>query len=113
MVIFFLCMLPGSEVPTSGQLHLDKFVHTILFGLFTFCLMIGFTKQHQFSFLSSHVVIVSFFFTALYGLFIELFQEFVLNDRAFELLDIAADIIGVLIGYLCFLTVMGKKLKKV
>jgi VanZ family protein len=109
VVIFLLCLLPGSEVPKSGQEHLDKFVHAILFGLFSFCTMIGFTKQYQFSVSSSRVVLITVFFSILYGVFIELFQGFILTDRSFEWLDLFADATGVLIGYLAFKIVVGKE----
>lgn len=108
-VIFLLCLMPGSEVPKSGQEHLDKFVHAILFGLFSFCTMIGFTKQYQFSVSTSNVVLITVVFSILYGLSIELFQEYVLTDRSFEWLDLLADATGIMIGYVAFKMVVGKE----
>ena len=109
VVIFVLCLLPGSEVPKSGQEHLDKFVHAILFGLFSFCTMVGLTKQFQFSMSSSNVVLITVVFSILYGVSIELFQGYLLSDRSFEWLDVFADVSGVMIGYLAFRLVVGKK----
>ena len=108
VVIFLLCLLPGSEVPKSGQEHLDKFVHAVLFGLFSFCAMIGFKKQHQFPFLSSNVIVIIVSFSILYGVAIELFQDLVLSDRSFEWLDIVADAVGVFTGYFAFRTLVRK-----
>ena len=109
VVIFLLCLLPGSEVPKSGQEHLDKFLHAVLFGLFSFCAMIGFKKQHQFPVLSSNVIVIIVSFSILYGISIELFQGYVLSDRAFEWLDIVADTVGVFIGYFAFWILVRKK----
>lgn len=113
VVIFLLCLLPGSEVPKSGLQHLDKFVHLVLFSLFAFCTMVGFTKQHEYPALSTNVIKFTISISILYGVFIEIFQGYVLNDRAFEWLDIVADTAGVFIGYLAFWVVVGKRLKRV
>ncbi|MFT6716915.1 MAG: VanZ family protein [Saprospiraceae bacterium] len=109
VVIFLLCLLPGSEVPKLGQEHLDKFLHFMLFGLFSFCTMVGVTKQYQFPVLSSNVVKFTIVFSIIYGVTIEVFQGLLLEGRGFEWLDIAADTAGVFIGYFFFLVMMGKK----
>ncbi len=112
VVIFLLCLLPGKEVPESGMLHLDKFVHVVLFGLLSFCGMVGFAKQHQFKFLSKNVVLIATVFSISYGLLIELFQKYFLADRAFELLDLAADTLGVLLAYMFFFAVRRTNYKR-
>lgn len=111
LIIFMLCLLPGSEVPKSGLQSLDKVVHVVLFCLFTFCAMIGFTKQHQFPVLSEHVVPIVVTLSVLYGVSIEVFQGRFLTDRAFEWYDIFADSFGVFIGFLAYKFVMGGFMK--
>lgn len=113
IVIFVLCGLPEIEVPQSELEHLDKGVHAVLFALFSFCMGVGFTKQHQYSFLSLNVYSITIIFSVLYGVLIELFQGFVLLDRAFEWLDIAADIFGVFVGVLSFRAIMSSGTKRI
>jgi len=113
IVILILCGLPEMEVPKSELEHLDKGVHAVLFALFSFCMAVGFTKQHQSSFISLNVYSITIICSSLYGIFIELFQGFVLVDRAFEWLDIAADIFGVFIGVFSFYSIVGKGVKRI
>jgi membrane associated rhomboid family serine protease len=113
IVIFVLCGLPEIEVPESGLEYLDKGVHAVLFALFSFCMIVGFTKQHQYSFLSHNVYSITIIFAIVYGALIELFQGFVLVDRAFEWLDIAADIFGVFVGVFSFWIIMNNGTRRV
>lgn len=98
-VIFSLCLLPGNEVPSSNQIHLDKFVHFVLFALLSFCALIGFKKQYQVDLLSQYPGVMTIAMGASYGVIIELFQGLYLPDRAFEVMDILADWSGTIVGY--------------
>ena len=109
VAIVLICMLPGNEVPELEDQVVDKYVHAVLFGLLSYCMIIGFVKQFQYARLARHAVGISVVFSILFGILIELFQYGFLEGRTFDLLDIAADLVGVLIGFVSFVLVRGKK----
>lgn len=111
IAIFLLCLLPGDEVPKIGQENLDKVLHTVLFALLSFCMMIGFSKQYTFYTLARNTTFWSLLICISYGVAIEFFQDLFLIDRHFEWLDIVADSAGTTIGVVSFLVIVQGKHK--
>lgn len=109
--ILFVSILPGSDAPQAkllGFLPVDSVVHAAFHAGLVFLLMVGFSKQHsrpKFRFNPArHAVTLS----CLYGLAIELLQEFVIVQRNFEIYDLVANFSGALIGYGLFQLVYFK-----
>lgn len=108
VLILILCLLPGSEVPSLDMENMDKVLHSILFALLAFTMMIGLLKQYQYRTVAVNAGKITLIFGFLYGVLIEVLQDLFLPDRSFELFDIAADWGGTLIGFSGFLLMKGK-----
>jgi VanZ family protein len=86
-----LCLTPARQIPEGTQIPgLDKIAHIGLFSIWAFLL----TSYKQGKFLFILVTGMSL------GLGIELLQKFTALGRSFEWLDLAADTVGVVLGFL-------------
>ena len=83
---YILAVLPRDDVPKLTPFG-DKSNHTLAFAVLTLLLLYAYRSRY-FS---------AFVWMFLYGIFIEISQLFAIN-RSSEVLDVAADTIGVLIG---------------
>jgi VanZ family protein len=100
MVTFLLC-LPGQEFPKMtwlGKIWFDKWVHIGLFLVMVifWCRALSFKNPGKLKTLFGRIVLLSI----IYGVVMELVQQFFIPFRSFEFLDIVADGIGSLAGYL-------------
>jgi VanZ family protein len=101
LLIFILCAIPGPHVPRLkflDWLKPDKIVHFILFGTLCFLLIRGFAQQSTFAFLLSHPKIYAVVLSSIYGIVIEVLQQYVLIKRTGEVNDAIADALGSFIG---------------
>jgi VanZ family protein len=100
LIITVLCFMPSQNIPDNGPD--DKTAHFLAFGALAF-----FWSQY---FKNYIWVFLSLLF---YAIFIELVQMNLPESfhRGYELLDIAADIIGVIIGFV-FVFLYNKAQKK-
>ena len=94
----FLFCLPGSDLPQTGFFsnipYFDKWVHMGIFC--TIIILWGWAMQlFRYKELS-----ILFVLAAIYGFLIEVVQYQFIPDRSFDLTDVAADIIGALMGLL-------------
>lgn len=92
-LIFVLLVIPDSGIPKKGMLgipNLDKAAHVILFGVFVILWYLpggaGSQREHK-------VLLKLFCLSAAYGIAME-FVQLGFTNRAFEGLDIVADIVG-------------------
>ena len=100
--IFFLCFIPGSTLPKEDwldKIYFDKIVHVFLYLIF-FLLIIYARKENR-------ATVARFIFAGLtcltQGILIEYIQgSSFIRGRSFDLWDIAANAIGVLVGFLTF-----------
>ncbi|WP_168208680.1 VanZ family protein [Chitinophaga sp. XS-30] len=112
ILILFLCTMPGSSLPSSSlfdQLHVDKIVHFFLFGGTVILLAYGYYRQRQG--ISGWALLAIALVAGLYGLIIEFIQKYFTVNRSFEIMDVAADTAGALMGALIF-QVIGKRVLK-
>jgi len=99
LLIFFLCFLPSNEIPELNVPLVDKWVHFILFGCFSFFWLLSL----------KHPRTIHFFFwimlSAVFGWLVEELQGFLsFLGRCKENMDIVADAIGGMLGaFLLFL----------
>lgn len=92
-VIFVLLVIPDSGIPKRGMLgisNLDKVAHVILFGVFVILWHLPLTDKFPDS---SRLLLRLFFLASAYGIAME-FVQLGFTNRAFEGLDILADILG-------------------
>lgn len=92
VLIIVAVLLPGSQIPDVSIVGFDKFVHVGMFG--TWALAVRYDFRHKpFSFLLAVGI------GLLFSLGTEVLQVFV-EGRTFDGWDIAADAVGLLIGFL-------------
>lgn len=93
LAIAFVCLVPLGDSHSPRIPYFDKYIHVFLFGTLTFLWIKGLTKYGK-----KNALIISVMCCIAYGVLIELLQELMQLGRAFEWLDIGADIIGVLLA---------------
>ncbi len=104
-LILVLCTMPVKGIVTFKLIDLisfDKLAHMGLFAIQFWFLAIAHLKQYVFSYKRSAVGIRAFIITVLYGGFIELLQGYVLSGRTMDIMDMLANIIGAIAGWLVF-----------
>jgi hypothetical protein len=101
-VVLVLVCLPGQEIPKIGWLsdiNFDKAVHVGVFGLLTvlFCWPFNnspYTEKERLQYFMKIAIA-----TCVWGLTTEVIQKYLVPNRFFDLLDLAANSLGVLIAY--------------
>jgi VanZ family protein len=112
---FFILMLiglPGKDVPDMSFWSLltpDKIFHSGIFLVLVLLLVVGFTKQHKFSFLYYHAKSIALITGLAYGGITELLQMFVFTERTADIMDFMANAIGCFLGIIVFRLVFGKQ----
>ncbi len=97
LLIFILCLWPGDELPKSDIPLIDKWVHLVLFAPFTFLWFAAYPAR---AFQRTTVIFIA---GCCMGYLVECLQgAFPGLGRSYDLLDVAADAIGSLIGVLLF-----------
>jgi VanZ family protein len=94
LVISVLFFLPGSALPGEGIFgipHFDKYVHFGFFAVLVVLWRFYFEPGAKFTWLL-------FLLAFCYGLGVELIQHYFVANRAFDLSDVAADILGAIAG---------------
>jgi len=101
LVLILIC-LPGDDLPKVGDwmsaIYFDKWVHVGLFSILAFLFMIPFCNSDipltiKWSFIIKIAISVS-----IWGLTTEFIQKFFIPGRSFDLLDWAADSVGVVLA---------------
>jgi glycopeptide antibiotics resistance protein len=104
-LILLLCSMPVKGIATFKLINIldfDKLAHMLLFGIQFWFLAIGQSKKYVFSYKRMRVGRVAFIITLLYGAGIELMQGYLLSGRTMDIMDMLANTIGALIGWLLF-----------
>ena len=114
LFILALCGLPGSAIPELtflDWLKPDKIVHLVLFGVLSFLLIRGVTGSETSAFWAAYPKTFSVVASSLYGVFVELLQEYFFEDRHGDVYDLIADAIGALMG-MWFYNYWVKRIRK-
>lgn len=80
----------------------DKLAHALVFAVQSFLLIVGFTRQYAYPYARDNRVKLALILTIGYGGLIEIVQGFI-PGRSFEVMDIVADSVGALAGWIVFL----------
>lgn len=83
-------------------LSFDKLAHMVLFALQFWFIAIGLVKQYKFSYKRNRVSSIAFLLSVSYGGVIELIQGYLLSGRTMDIMDMLANIIGAIIGWILF-----------
>src|SRR5437868_4460161 len=101
LLILALCGLPGSAIPELtflDWLKPDKIVHLVLFGVLSFLLIKGLNGLDFSSLWAQYPKTISIIFSSLYGVLVEILQEYFFEDRHGDVFDALADAVGAFIG---------------
>jgi VanZ family protein len=115
-VVGILTLMPAKEVPEVSWMdnipNFDKLVHAGLFGGLTFFFALPFLRSH-FSQRQklNHSIRISLA-AIVWGITIEFLQKFYVPSRDFDLLDWAADIVGVIIAFWLITSILKYLQKK-
>ena len=101
-IVLVLTCMPGSDMPKIRWLdgiYFDKWVHAGMFGGLMFLFSYPFFKSDFSGIQRVHYFIRIALASSIWGLTIEFIQKYFVTSRDFELLDWAADSVGVLIAF--------------
>lgn len=105
---FFIFIL--SIIPVTGRLRfdllglftIDKLAHFVLYSIFCLFIAIGYAKYYSRNYRIKYIFRWSFSVSALFGIVIEIIQPFAMSNRSFDVLDMIANTLGCLGGWLLF-----------
>ncbi|MCK5210143.1 MAG: VanZ family protein [Cyclobacteriaceae bacterium] len=104
-VIFLLILMPGQQMPETGDLFsFDKLAHLGVFCILCFLMVIGLAKQYTFPVLKRNPARYSLIISSAYASLLELSQS-IIPERYTNFYDLAFNLAGVFIGYVLFLLI--------
>ena len=111
-ILTFLLLLPGNDLKGSSSswwstYHIDKVIHILAFAMLALSTSISLSKLRVFIRLNYGLMTLIFVVGSVFGTILEFLQQELRVGRAAELLDIVADSVGLLLGFLIFRTVYG------
>ncbi len=116
LIILLLTGLPGNYFPRVttfwNWLEPDKAVHLFIFGVLAFLILFGYREQYFNSKKRYLFGLVAIIVTAVYGLTTEILQYYVFVGRNGSRFDFFADTIGAIIGWLLFVYLYRKKIRR-
>ncbi len=111
-LILLLCLLPGSAIPELtflDWLKPDKLVHLFLFGVLAFFLVKAFTYPNTVYILYNYPRFISIAISSMYGVLVEIIQEYCIPGRYGDVYDSIADAAGAFIGIWFFMIYARRK----
>jgi VanZ family protein len=96
-----LTLMPGSAVPDVDIVNIDKLVHFFIFGLQMVLTCYALSKHHVLTGRPTKPLFWAFVLSIIFGCMIELIQPYV-PGRSFSIVDMIANAIGVVLGYVLF-----------
>ena len=107
--IFVLLALPGKMLPQEESFlpNLDKIIHVILFGSFVFLWCVYFASKPDKDFLKRRFILI-LVVGCVYGIGMEFIQKYFIPNRNFDILDIVADTVGAISGFLIVRLAVGR-----
>jgi len=112
VIMCYVLFSPASNLPKSSFLnipHLDKFIHSILFGVLVF---FNFHENDSINKLSRKLIIIIIFSAFVFAAISELIQNAYISGRAGSIVDFYADISGCFLGVICYYFVWKNFLQK-
>ena len=112
-IMLALAAIPGNYIPRivsfSDWLGPDKLVHLLMFGIFAILLLAWPAQQYLRNynrFLVAGIIIVG---GTIFGSILEVLQHYLFIGRNGNLYDLAADVLGLLVGIAAFYIFFDRK----
>ena len=106
----FLLLLPGNDLEASSwweTYKIDKLVHIVIFSILSLSTSITLSKLRVLIDTNYRLMTLILVVCTIFGTILEFLQQELRVGRSAELLDIVADCVGVLLGFVIFRTVYG------
>jgi len=103
LIITTLLCIPGTELPKikwENKIWLDKWVHVFLFMVLVILWNKSYSGKKGTQVNTRKIFLQIMILGFLYGILMEVVQEYFIINRSFDLMDILADGAGCFIGYL-------------
>ncbi|MEH6682470.1 MAG: VanZ family protein [Sediminicola sp.] len=88
------------ELPGDGVPNLDKIVHFVFYSGMAFLCILALRERSHRAFPIRRALLLGFCFAVIYGIIIEVFQKWFTVDRQGDILDVAANTFGAMVGTL-------------
>ncbi|WP_414655556.1 VanZ family protein [Flavobacterium sp.] len=98
-IVSYFCLIPSDEVPVINIPNIDKCIHGFFHFVFTFVWFLFFRKQLRF-YNNLKPLLTAFMFSFVFGIGIELMQQFFTTTRQADVLDGVANVTGALLAVL-------------
>jgi VanZ family protein len=98
-VILFFCLIKSSDIPQISIQNLDKVIHAFFHFVFVW-LWFLFLKKKLSSSSNFNLLAVTFVFSFILGILIEMMQQFFTVTRTADILDILANISGATLAFI-------------
>ncbi|AFL80387.1 putative integral membrane protein [Aequorivita sublithincola DSM 14238] len=105
--ISVLFLLPGQDLPKISLTGLDKIVHSLIYFMLVNLWLCYFYIKMDFQ-ISNKLVLILLLSALFYGIIVEILQGTVTGTRSADILDVAANLIGSLLGIFFFKQVKNK-----
>lgn len=102
ILVFILLSLPGNQLPDTGawwkRLPIDKFIHLALFCSLMYSFLYHFGRSTKQSLKTISAKSYTMIVCIVYGIGMEFYQKYFVPSRGFEMADMLADAIGVIVA---------------
>jgi VanZ family protein len=101
-IILVISGYPGNHIPSLPVWQFDKLVHSIIYAILSFCLLIPYYRQYIKENRRLRIGLIIVFIGIFYGGFMELLQNYIFINRSGNWYDFIANMIGAIIGVILY-----------
>jgi len=121
IIIFILSSIPGNDIPKLNRFkipHIDKIVHFVMYFTLQFLVLTEYYKNYTQKISFIKILSLSLIISIIYGLLMELLQNYFFVSRTGSVYDFIANSVGAIFGSLlvvllvknkCFVKLIGIK----
>ncbi|MBL4669736.1 MAG: VanZ family protein [Flavobacteriales bacterium] len=102
VVILILSGYPGNQLPKIAVWQFDKWVHTLMYGVLSFLVLIPYSKQFSVKGNRFKIGLFIILFGIFYGGFMEILQNNIFINRSGNWIDFIANSLGAIIGVVTY-----------
>jgi hypothetical protein len=110
VVILILTLVSGVRNANISFRSTDILVHSVMFCVLSFVMIVGLAKQGDFIYIKYHAEKVSLYACTVFGILVEILQ-FTTATRSFHWNDVLANLFGTIIGWGLFNLIYKTNLK--
>ena len=100
LTILYLCMMPGNDSNFDIKIpNMDKYVHAVMYFVLSFTISLNLYQEYT-KYKSMTMMMWAVVIPILFGGLIEVMQDKFTVSRTGDALDLLADAIGAILGYL-------------